>query len=102
MNMSVVPPLASPPPPDLKPAAREDRRLLLRYHRHGDPRARDELVERFMPLARQLARRYQRGPEPLEDLVQVASVGLVKAIDRFDPQRSTAFSSYAVPTMVGE
>ena len=90
------------PPPDLKPAARDDRRLLLRYHRHGDPRARDELVERFMPLARQLARRYQRGPEPLEDLVQVASVGLVKAIDRFDPQRSTAFSSYAVPTMVGE
>jgi RNA polymerase sigma-B factor len=87
---------------DPKPAAREDRRLLLRYHRSGDARAREELVERFMPLARQLARRYQRGPEPLEDLIQVASVGLVKAIDRFDPDRSTAFSSYAVPTMVGE
>jgi RNA polymerase sigma-B factor len=89
-------------PPDPKPAAREDRRLLMRYHCDGDARAREELVERFMPLARQLARRYQHGSEPLEDLIQVASVGLVKAIDRFDPARTTAFSSYAVPTMVGE
>jgi RNA polymerase sigma-B factor len=89
-------------PTDRKPAAREDRRLLLRYHRDGDARARDELVTRFLPLARQLARRYKRGPESLDDLVQVASVGLVKAIDRFDPGRTTAFSSYAVPTMVGE
>jgi RNA polymerase sigma-B factor len=55
-----------------------------------------------MPLVRHIARRYQRGAEPLEDLVQVASVGLVKAIDRFEPERTTAFSSYAVPTMVGE
>jgi RNA polymerase sigma-B factor len=87
---------------DRKPAAREDRRLLLRYHRDGDVRAREELVVRFLPLARQLARRYRRDPESLDDLVQVASVGLVKAIDRFDPERTTAFSSYAVPTMVGE
>ena len=67
--------------------AQEDRRLLVRYHRHGDPAAREQLVERFLPLARQLARRYQRGGEPLDDLIQVASLGLLKAIDRFDPAR---------------
>src|SRR3712207_4794387 len=76
--------------------AREDKRLLRRYHGAGEVAARDELVERFLPLARQLARRYQRGNEPLDDLVQVASIGLVKAVDRFDPERGTAFSSYAV------
>jgi RNA polymerase sigma-B factor len=80
----------------------EDRRLLLRYHEQGDTAAREELVERFLPLARQLARRYQRTNEPLDDLMQVASVGLVKAIDRFDPARGTAFSTYAVPTILGE
>ena len=84
------------------PSTREDRRLLLRYHEHGDQAAREELVERFLPLARQLARRYQRTNEPLDDLMQVASVGLVKAIDRFDPARGTAFSTYAVPTILGE
>jgi RNA polymerase sigma-B factor len=81
---------------------REDRRLLERYHDSGDPVAREALVERFLPLARQLARRYQRGGEPLDDLVQVASLGLLKAIDRFDPSRDTAFSSFAVPTILGE
>jgi RNA polymerase sigma-B factor len=81
---------------------REDRRLLVRYHETGDPAAREALVERFLPLARQLARRYQRGGEPLDDLVQVASLGLLKAIDRFDPRRDTAFSSFAVPTILGE
>jgi RNA polymerase sigma-B factor len=82
--------------------AREDRRLLVRYHHDGDPAAREALVQRFLPLARQLARRYQRGGEPLDDLVQVASLGLLKAIDRFDPARETAFSSFAVPTILGE
>jgi RNA polymerase sigma-B factor len=82
--------------------AREDRRLLERYHCAGDQAAREALVERFLPLARQLARRYQRGGEPLEDLVQVASLGLLKAIDRFEPDRDTAFSSFAVPTILGE
>ncbi len=81
---------------------REDRRLLARYHRDGDQQAREALVERFLPLARQLARRYQRGSESLDDLVQVASLGLLKAIDRFEPDRPTAFSSFAVPTILGE
>jgi RNA polymerase sigma-B factor len=82
--------------------AREDRRLLERYHHDGDRGAREALVQRFLPLARQLARRYQRGGEPLDDLIQVASLGLLKAIDRFEPSRDTAFSSFAVPTILGE
>jgi RNA polymerase sigma-B factor len=93
-----------PPTPaeDRATRSREDRRLLERYHQEADPSAREALVERFLPLARQLARRYQRGGEPLDDLVQVASLGLLKAIDRFDPARETAFSSFAVPTILGE
>ncbi|HEX6022256.1 MAG TPA: SigB/SigF/SigG family RNA polymerase sigma factor [Solirubrobacter sp.] len=78
-----------------------DRALLERAHR-GDEAAREQLVQRFLPLARQLARRYQRGGEPLDDLIQVASLGLLKSIDRFDPARETAFSSFAVPTILGE
>src|SRR5438128_7283293 len=82
--------------------AREDRLLFQRYLETRDPEAREALVERFLPLARQLARRYQRAEEPLDDLIQVASLGLVKAIDRFDAGREVAFSSYAVPTILGE
>ncbi len=96
---------ASPPPGASGSGAertREDRELFIRCHRDGDARARDLLVERFLPLARQLARRYQRAGEPLDDLLQVASLGLIKAIDRFDPDREIAFSSYAVPTILGE
>ena len=90
------------PKGDRETRAREDRRLLERYHHEGDPAAREALVERFLPLARQLARRYQRGGEPLDDLIQVASLGLLKAIDRFEPDRPSAFSSFAVPTILGE
>jgi RNA polymerase sigma-B factor len=82
--------------------ALEDRRLLVQFRETGDEGAREELVKRFLPLARQLARRYQRTNEPIDDLMQVASVGLVKAIDRFDPDRGTAFSTFAVPTILGE
>ena len=82
--------------------AREDLELLRRYHRDGDSAARDELVERMLPVVRQLARRYQRGSEQLDDLVQVGSLGLVKAIDRFDVDRGSPFMRYAVPTILGE
>ena len=82
--------------------AREDLELLRRYHREGDAAARDELVERMLPVVRQLARRYQRGSEQLDDLVQVGSLGLVKAIDRFDVDRGSPFMRYAVPTILGE
>ncbi len=79
-----------------------DAELFARCRAHGDRRARELLIERYLPLARRLARRYQRAEEPLEDLVQVASLGLIKAIDRFDTGRAVVFSSYAVPTILGE
>src|ERR687889_2123018 len=83
--------------------ARETERLLLvRYHQHGDLRAREELVERFLPLARDLALRYTYTDEPFDDLLQVACLGLIKAIDRFEPSRGTKFTSYAAPTILGE
>ena len=75
--------------------------LFARWQQGRDIRARDELFTRFEPLARKLARRYV-GREPFDDLMQVASLALVKAIDRFDPDRGTAFSSLAVPTILGE
>ena len=70
--------------------------------RAGDREARARLIEQHMPLARSLAAQYRHAPEPLEDLCQVANLGLVKAVDRFDPARGIAFTSYAVPTIIGE
>lgn len=76
--------------------------LFARWQQHGDHAARDELVRRFMPLARSLARRYDRSSEPFEDLLQVASLGLLRALDRFDQDRGYPFPSFAVPTILGE
>ena len=76
--------------------------LLRRYCESRDEAIREELVERFMPLARSLAMRYRGGGEPLEDLVQVASLGLLKALDRFDPARANDFVAFAAPTILGE
>ena len=76
--------------------------LFERWQDHRDQRARELLVERFMPVARKLAWRYRGAREPLEDLVQVASIGLLNAIDRFDRTRGISFTSFAVPTIIGE
>jgi RNA polymerase sigma-B factor len=76
--------------------------LFTRWRQHGDARARQELVSRYLPLARKLASRYTSPHEPFEDLVQVASIGLIGAVDRFDPGRGVEFSSFAIPTILGE
>jgi len=91
----------------MSPAAlgreRVSRGLLERWQRDKDPRARECLVEHYLPLARKLAARYRGlAGEPFDDLLQVASLGLLNALDRFDPGRGTAFSSFAVPTILGE
>ena len=83
-------------------SAADSRELFERWRRDRDRDARDELIARFLPLARKLARRYVQSSEPYDDLVQVASLGLVKAVERFDPDRGFAFTSFAVPTIVGE
>ena len=81
----------------------QDERLLLkRFVETRDPRIREELVERFTPLARSLALRYRGGAEAVEDLVQVACLGLLKALDRYDPERSADFVAFAAPTILGE
>ncbi len=83
-------------------APHRDAALLDAYASTRDPLLRDRLVQRYLPLARYAASQYARGSEPFDDLLQVACVGLLKAIDRFDPGRQSAFSSYALPTMSGE
>jgi RNA polymerase sigma-B factor len=93
---------SGPSPPAAQAANPADAELLVRAREAGDGHARAQLVERYLPLARQLARRYQNADEPLDDLIQVASLGLLKAVDRFDTSREVAFSSYAVPTIMGE
>jgi RNA polymerase sigma-B factor len=77
-------------------------RELFSAWRDGDSRAREALLRRFMPLARALARRYDHASEPFDDLLQVAHVGLLKALDRFDPELGFPFQSFAIPTILGE
>jgi RNA polymerase sigma-B factor len=84
------------------PGRSDEKRLFQRYSEDGDALARDQLIRQCLPLARNLAKRYVRSGESLDDLTQVASIGLIKAVDRFDPARGVAFSSFAVPSILGE
>jgi RNA polymerase sigma-B factor len=96
-------------PPDHAPAAsgadatrRDEVDALFARCRQGDLAARQALIERFLPLAHRLARRYARFPDSMDDLGQVASLALVKAVDRFSPERGVTFTTFAVPTILGE
>jgi RNA polymerase sigma-B factor len=70
--------------------------------RDTDPRAREELINRYLPFARSLASRYRSANESFDDLVQVASVGLVNAVNRYEPDKGTPFAAFASPTILGE
>jgi RNA polymerase sigma-B factor len=80
----------------------ELRRKFVAFAESRDPKLRDELIEAHLGLAEYLARRFANRGEPTDDLVQVASLGLLKAVDRFDPGRGVEFSTYATHTVVGE
>jgi RNA polymerase sigma-B factor len=78
------------------------RELFVRYRLSGDEDARDELVEMYLNLVKYLASRFRNRGEPIDDLIQVGTIGLIKAIDRFDIERAVEFTTYATPTIVGE
>jgi RNA polymerase sigma-B factor len=104
--ISLLAPASGPSAPDSggitkRQTALRDQALFARYRRDRDPATREMLVSRFLPLALHLARRYRTRADN-DDLAQIASIGLLKAIDRFDPERGLAFSSFAVPTILGE
>jgi len=80
----------------------DDEALFERWREAHDERAREILLGRYLPLARKLAMRYVRSSEPLDDLIQVANLGLLKAMERFDTDRPHRFASFAVPTILGE
>ncbi|MFF8679334.1 RNA polymerase sigma factor SigF [Streptomyces sp. NPDC015237] len=101
---------AQPVPRHQPPAAtgRGDARALFTYLRSLPPHSpehaelRNRLVRMHLPLVEHLARRFRNRGEPLDDLTQVATIGLIKSVDRFDPDRGVEFSTYATPTVVGE
>ena len=93
-------PTRSPAPNER--SRKEDRDLLRRYHEGGDTDAREQLIERHLPLVRSLARRYAGRGEALEDIEQVGAIGLIKAIDRFELSREVSLATYATPNVVGE
>jgi RNA polymerase sigma-B factor len=91
---------STPPGPAEQLASEQE--LLRRFARTRDPAVKEEIVRRFLPFARSLALRYRGGTEQIDDLVQVANLGLVQAIERFDPDRGAGFKSFAAPTILGE
>jgi RNA polymerase sigma-B factor len=88
-------------PSGATPWGTRERWLFARARAHGDSRARDQLFEQMMPLARRLAHQFRDSTEPLDDLLQVASLALLGALERFDPDRGVAFHTYAIPTITG-
>ncbi len=78
------------------------RQLFAHYHEHGDEESRDELITMYLNLVKYLASRFRNRGEPIDDLIQVGTIGLIKAIDRFDTGREVEFTTYATPTIVGE
>jgi RNA polymerase sigma-B factor len=88
--------------PDLGDGLANERILWARFAEHRDQATREELVRRYLPFARNLALRYRGASESFDDLLQVASLGLVNAIDRFEPGRGTPFTAFASPTILGE
>ncbi len=98
---------AQTPSTGIELTRRRSAELFVELHAAGSPeparaRARDELVALHLPLVEHCARRFRNRGEPLEDLVQVGTIGLIKSVDRFDPQRGVEFSTYATPTVIGE
>ena len=102
MAIAEQPPSPSRPDRRRADATRREDDLFQAYAATRSPDLREELVRRFMPLAKSLALRYRRQTESLDDLVQVASLGLVKSINGFDPSLGFPFTAYAVPTILGE
>jgi RNA polymerase sigma-B factor len=76
--------------------------LLRAYREHGDLQARRRVIEQYLPLVRAVARRFTQRGEQLDDLVQVGSIGLINAVDRFRPERGVELGAFAAPTIIGE
>jgi RNA polymerase sigma-B factor len=87
---------------DDRKESRSDEEIAELFRKLPDPGAREELAKEFLPLAEYFARRFSGRGEPVDDLTQTASLGLLNAIDRFDPERGVPFSTYAAATIVGE
>lgn len=85
-----------------RPSKQRTRELLIRYHKQGDQAAREAVIQEQLSLVEFLARKFAGRGEPIEDLIQVGSVGLIKAVDRFDVDRNIELSTYATPNILGE